>query len=936
MESSLEREQVMPLLQEALQRRPEEREEFVRAACNGDQALHQQLVEALQWEERMGTFLLNPLIDFTHLARPFEPGQLVAERFEIVREIGEGGMGVVYEAFDRKLQQQVAIKGAKPGFQRLLSPELKAALKVRHHNICLVNEIHTAQTEYGEIDFLTMEFLEGETLSAHLVEQGKLKHEEALDIACQLCAGLAEAHHSGIIHRDLKSGNVILCRNEDRSRRAVITDFGLAGGLNLPSGATGGTPGYMAPELWQGGQAEKLSDIYALGVILHEMVTGRKPSAKRPARKNDVTEDLSSTWTPEGQCQNGEGADLPVHTTWTNEKLWWKREVSRPLPPSTWTKDLDPRWDRVIAGCLETSPAARTQDVSEVLARLRREPIRKTPFVVVALLIIAILAVVTLIPSLRQRVVEFIWPPNVRLAVLPFDGPKDLAAIGGGALQEVSDRVQLLPSERRWPLSKLSRSVAVIPPSRIASAHAETPLKAREVLHATHALKVSLQSEGDKLSAHAAVIDLSSQLPVKELSVQYPQSDAGAMPAALTHFVALAFNLRESSSEDKLSPAAEEPYLKGIYFLNRDTHSFDDAIVQFHEAARLDPSSALPAAGMALALVQKFNSAKENVYLEQAQAFMHTAQSRNPDSVRVLLASGRVNEANSQYLRALEDYRRVQQLEPRNVEALLGMANAYEHLREPEEAVVAYRKAQALDPEYYRPYHMLGYFYDRHGRYAEAVEQFQKMVARAPGLPDSYSALAAPLMQLGRYAEAEEAVQKSLQTRETAQGLNNLGVIRYFQGRYGEAADYQKRALKYDPNNYIWLLNVADNVRWAGHLAEARPYYVRGREQAKLQMTLNPQTEMARTYFAYASVWLNDKPRAEEEIRQAINLIPGDDEVLFYAVEIYELLGERDLAIGVLRGLNPEVAKELTHNPDLADFFQDPRVKQVMIEKGDQ
>ena len=919
----------MPILQEALQRPPEEREHFVLAACNGDQELHQQLVEALQWEDRMGTFLLEPLIDFTQLARPFQPGQVVAERFDIVREIGEGGMGVVYEAFDRKLQQRIAIKAAKPGFQRLLSPELKAALKVRHHNICLVNEIHTAQIEYGEIDFLTMEFLEGETLSAHLAEQGKLLHEEALDIACQLCAGLAEAHHSGIIHRDLKSGNVILCRNEDGTRRAVITDFGLAGGLNLPSAAMGGTPGYMAPELWQGGQAEKLSDIYALGVILHEMVTGRKPSVKRPARKNDVTEDLSRTWTPEGQPQDGVPADPLPHTTWTNEKQWLKPEVvTRPLPPSTWTKGLDPRWDRVIMGCLEVSPADRTQNVTEVLAKLRREPIRKTPFVVAALMIIAILAVVTLVRPVRQRLTELIWPPNVRLAVLPFDGPKDLAAIGGGALQEVADQIQQLPTGRR--------SVAIIPPSRVAYLHVETPQQAREVLHATHALKVSWQREGGDLSAHVSVIDLNSQLTVKELSARYPQSNIAAMPAALTGLVAMAFRLPEKSPEAALSPAATEPYMKGIYFLNRDIHSFDEAMTQFQEAARLDPNSALPAAGMALALVQKFNDTSQNTYLEQAREFVRTAQSHSPDSVRVLMASGRVNEATSQYNRALQDYRRIQELEPRNVDALLRMGIVYEHLEEPEEVQTAFRKAQEIDPEYYRPYQLMGEFYSHRGRYSEAAEQFLKTVERAPGFFDGYSSLGAVLIELGRFDEAEAALQKSLQIRETAQALNNFGAMRAFQGRYEEAAAYQKRALVYQPKNYLWLMNVADNTRWAGHASEALPYYRKARELAMAEMTSEPRSADARAFFAYFAARLGDKARAEQEIKQAINLEPGNNEVLRRAVMTYEALGERDFAIGALQGITLLELKHLTQQPDLAEFCQDPRFKQQMIDKGGQ
>src|SRR5215472_3617554 len=194
METGIERDHVMAVLQSALERPPEERQAYVRNACSDNESFYHEVTDALDWEERMGSFLKQPMLDFTFLVRPFEPGQVLADRFEILREIGEGGMGVVYEAFDRKLQQRIALKAAKPGFQRLLSPELKAAMKVPHHNTCLVREIHTEQTEYGEVDFLVMEFLEGETLAAHLKAKGKLPHEEALDIACQICSGLGEAH----------------------------------------------------------------------------------------------------------------------------------------------------------------------------------------------------------------------------------------------------------------------------------------------------------------------------------------------------------------------------------------------------------------------------------------------------------------------------------------------------------------------------------------------------------------------------------------------------------------------------------------------------------------------------------------------------------------------------------------------------------------------
>ncbi len=116
----------MAILSDALLQPAGGREAFVRAECGSDEQLLEGVLEALQWEERMGSFLLEPLIDFTCLIWPFEPGQVIAQRFEIVREIGEGGMGVVYEAHDRRRQHQIAIKAAKPGFQRLLSPNWRA------------------------------------------------------------------------------------------------------------------------------------------------------------------------------------------------------------------------------------------------------------------------------------------------------------------------------------------------------------------------------------------------------------------------------------------------------------------------------------------------------------------------------------------------------------------------------------------------------------------------------------------------------------------------------------------------------------------------------------------------------------------------------------------------------------------------------------------
>ncbi len=152
-------ERVAAIVSKALRQPPAKRESYLRFACNDDQELYQETAAAVKWEERMGSFLLLPAIATREFPRPFETGQIISERFEILREIGEGGMGVVYEAFDRKRSQRIAIKSAKPGFHRFLSPELANALRVRHPHVCLVNEIHTTQTGTARSTSLPWSFL---------------------------------------------------------------------------------------------------------------------------------------------------------------------------------------------------------------------------------------------------------------------------------------------------------------------------------------------------------------------------------------------------------------------------------------------------------------------------------------------------------------------------------------------------------------------------------------------------------------------------------------------------------------------------------------------------------------------------------------------------------------------------------------------------------
>ncbi len=270
-------DRLMTLVEIALARPSGERERYLRDACGADSDLFDEAWDYVQWEERMNQFLLDPLIPPAPEERPFEPGEVLDGRFRILREIAQGGMGIVYEAEDEKLDRRVALKCAKAGFGHRLPPEVRNATEISHPNVCKIFEIHTAARAQGDVDFVTMEFLDGETLAARLA-RGPLPRDEARRVAMQLCAGLAEAHRNRVVHGDLKSNNVILAAAADGPSRAVITDFGLArrpgAGRAAPSAPVGGTPDYMAPELWKGEKATAASDIYALGVLLRQLSPG--------------------------------------------------------------------------------------------------------------------------------------------------------------------------------------------------------------------------------------------------------------------------------------------------------------------------------------------------------------------------------------------------------------------------------------------------------------------------------------------------------------------------------------------------------------------------------------------------------------------------------------------------------------------------------------
>jgi predicted Ser/Thr protein kinase len=332
---------------------PKEREKFLAKACGGDIELRREIEKLLASFEGADSFLENPVAgevasmfeDKKTLAAHqttgemknggFVAGTILANRYRIIGLLGKGGMGEVFKAEDIKLNQTVALKFLPDKLEKdkaalnRFHAEVRNARQVSHANVCRVFDIGEVENRH----FLSMEFIDGDDLSSLLRRIGRLPSDKAIEIARQLCFGLAAIHEAGILHRDLKPANVII----DSKGKARITDFGIAGleeELKTDEIRVG-TPAYMSPEQITGRAVSPKSDIYSLGLVLYEIFTGRQA--------------FQSDSMPE---------------------LLQKQQTTAPINPSEFLKEINPLVERAILQCLEKNASERPKSALQVAMML--------------------------------------------------------------------------------------------------------------------------------------------------------------------------------------------------------------------------------------------------------------------------------------------------------------------------------------------------------------------------------------------------------------------------------------------------------------------------------------------------------------------------------------------------------------------------------------
>lgn len=358
---SLDQDQVAELLLDVIEAEPARRLILLAEIRGLSAAVADEVERLLACHEAAGIFLENSaaLPADEPPVRALHSGEVLGERFLVEQFLGAGGFGEVYLALDMDLYRRVALKtikpeyAAEPEFVSQLKQEIQIAQAVSHPNLCRLYDLERAQVRGADCVFLTMEWIAGPTLST-FVARGPVPEQAAFDIASQTLSGLAELHANHIVHRDLKTSNIMIAPESDGGMRVVITDFGLAR-IKLPgdvdtlsllkSGWAIGTPAYMAPEQIRGKPASIASDLHAIGVTFFELRTGKLPFSG------------DSAW------------DVAM------------ARLERDAPAlQEFDRTISACWNNAVAACLERDPDRRPKSAAEVLALLsgaRRRPTRR-------------------------------------------------------------------------------------------------------------------------------------------------------------------------------------------------------------------------------------------------------------------------------------------------------------------------------------------------------------------------------------------------------------------------------------------------------------------------------------------------------------------------------------------------------------------------------
>lgn len=840
----------------------------------------------------------------------------VVSHYEVLEKLGEGGMGVVYKAVDSVLGRIVALKFLAA--DRMDAAEV-AQFEDEAHAISALNHPHIATIyEFGQSNgnrFLVLEYLAGGTLGALLRRLRwsgeKMRLETILDYAIQIADGLAHAHRHGIIHRDVKSENVML--TEEGTLK--ITDFGLAklratDNERTGSGAVVGTVSCMSPEQALGEELDRRSDIFSFGVLLYHMATGEMPF-------------------------QGPHALAVMHEILDAE----------PRPLEQLRPDLPRALQQVLEKALRKDRNTRYQRMEEVLADLQalhlRSEVLSTQTVDLPAPQIMHGRTWASVAALLVCLLALLWwhVPNrheeKHIAVLPFQN------IGGGPDgQAFCDGVVESLTGKLSQLQRFQKALWVVPSSELRAQPVSSASQASQVFGATLVITGSMQRTGPALRLITNLIDAASRKQLGSRTVETRIDNITELQDAAIERVTEMLQL-ELDPEAKLAlavgktavPAAYQAYEQGHgYLRSGEAAELDRAIELFLLAIEKDVTYASAYAELGEAFTRKYGATKDPQWMEKAQEACRRAVELNDALVPVHLAMARINAVTGKYQQAVIELQRALELDPANGEVHHLLAQVYEDTGKLQEAEAEYKQLIDLRPDYSTGYNDLGVFYFNQGQFAKAELLFRKVNAIVPRNVLGYSNLGGVYSAMGRYNEAIAALQASLEIKPSAGAYSNLGTIDYFLGRYSDAVPMMQRAVELNPTDHRLWGNLGDACRWApGFRNKAGPSYQRAIELAQRQLDINPKDP---ALLAHSALWrakLGEREAALAGITKALQHSEDNGSLIFESALVYELCGQRERALAAVKAALQAgfSAEEIRKEPELAKLRRDPQYEKL-------
>ncbi len=852
-------------------------------------------------------------------------------RFNIRSRLGAGGMGEVYLADDTMLRRPVALKR--------LAPALRTDEHYRHRFLkeaeraSLLNDQHIAGIydilEDRNETFMVMEYVEGVTLRQRLREP--LSWKEFVPAAIQCAEALVTAHEKSIAHRDIKPENIMLTPKGG----VKILDFGVARRLPQPNqltdselsdpGQLGGTLGYMAPEVLVGRESDERADLFSMGIVFYEALTGRHPFL---AQTMIATTDRILNAAPE-----------PL------------RKLNPQLPEAL---------EQIVARLVEKDPARRYARAAELVEDLRavergeslswRAPGLKRrrflrPRVLVPLLgtLLALVLAFALVPSLRHLVAgrqpSAPMPQQKYLAVLPFtvlEGDRQTAAFSGGLAETVTARLGQVAEKH---------GMSVVPAGEVRALRVHTIEEARREFGVNLVLEGSLFRSGNRVRVTYALVDTAGRRQLRADTITASSADVFALEDQVVNSILKNLDTALEPQERRAlalrgtdQPAAYDYYLQGRGYL-QDYHkpeNVERAIEVFQHALEIDPQDALAQAGLGEAYWRKYQTVKNPELVQMGRAACDRAMQLNPQFAEPHFCMATWLNETGEYEQAVKEFDATVDKEPNRDDAYRGLAAAYEKLGKPAEAQATFRRAIALQPKYWAGYNDLGRFYLAQAQYAQAARMFSEVVKLVPDNDRGLSNLCWAEMMQGLYSQAVDACQRSIAIRPTAPTYSNLASAYYFQRQYSQAAETYRHALSINAREYLVWGNHGDAYSWiSGKEASAREAYQHAIALAREQLHINPRDARAMGYLAWYEASTGERKAALSTARQALSLAPNDSELLFNVALVYIRLGDRNQALAWLEKARAAgfSLTFLRDTPNFDSLRSNPRFQRLLEKK---